>query len=88
MKNYSTFLTRKQLNKMISAHNDSVAGCAIPEALIKELNECKLGHNGRYLANLEISDTTKKFIDDFITDCKDYEKTGEGSIYARNFIEN
>ena len=87
MRNFSTFLTRRQLNKMFSAHNDAFAG-GVPEAIIKELNECKLGRNGRYLANLEISDSAKKFIDDFITDCKNYEETGEGSVYARNFIAN
>jgi ribulose bisphosphate carboxylase small subunit len=89
MKNFSTFLTRKQMNKIISAHEMGMNfGSSIEENILSELNKCNLGRKGRYLANLEISDDAKKFIDDFITDVKNYEQTGEGSVYARNFTEN
>lgn len=86
MKNFSTFLTRKQMNKIISAHEIGMSN-AVPENILSELKGCHLGRKGRFLSNLEISDEAKSFVDEFFTDVKTYEETGEGSNFAANFVE-
>lgn len=86
MKNYSTFLTRKQINRIISAHETGISN-AMPENIRTELNNCHVGRKGRFLSNLEISDEAKTFVDDFFTDVKNYEETGEGSNFAANFVD-
>lgn len=70
---------------MIKAHDLGNAICA---DILEELNEVHLGSEGRYLNNLNLSEKTEKFIDKFISDFKNFEKTGEGSVYAENYINS
>jgi len=89
MKNCSTFITRKSLNKMIAAHDLGLnLGNAIDQKIIDELNSVHLGRDGRYISNLNLSEKTEKFLDNFISDFKTFEKTGEGSVFASNYIES
>ena len=89
MKNFSTFITRKSLNKMIEAHKMGLnLGYGIDADVLEELNEIHLGRDGKYLSNLNLSEKTEKFLDNFISDFKSYEKTGEGSNFARNYIDS
>ena len=89
MKNYSTFITRKSLNKMIKAHDLGLnLGNAIDKDILEELNEVHLGREGKFIINLNLSEKTEKFLDDFITDFKTFEKTGEGSVFAENYINS
>ena len=89
MKNYSTFIKRKSLNKMIEAHDlGSNLGIAIDTDILSELNEVHLGREGRYISNLNLSEKTENFLDNFISDFKNFEKTGEGSVYAENYINS
>ena len=85
MKNYSTFITRESLKKMIEAHNMGAMGNAIDAEILEELNSVHLSRDGRYISNLNLSEKTEKFLDNFISDFKNYEKTGEGSVYAENY---
>ena len=89
MKNYSTFITRKSLGKMIKAHDLGLnLGNAIDKDILEELNEVHLGREGKFIINLNLSEKTEKFLDDFITDFKTFEKTGEGSVFAENYINS
>lgn len=89
MKNFSTFITRKSLNQMIEAHKMGAnLGYGIDADVLEELNETHLGRDGKYICNLNLSEKTEKWLDNFISDFKNYEKTGEGSVYARNYIDS
>jgi len=89
MKNYSTFITRKSLNQMIKAHDLGLnLGNAIDQSIIDELNAVHLGNNGKYISNLNLSAEAESFLDNFITDFKTFEKTGEGSVFAENYIDS
>lgn len=89
MKNYSTFLTQESLNKMIEAHDLGLnLGNAIDQEILKELNEVHLVNDGMFICNLNLSEKTEKFLDDFISDVMNFEKTGEGSVYAGNYINS
>lgn len=89
MKNYSTFITRKSLNKMIQAHELGLnLGNAIEKNIIDELNSVHLGNEGKFISNLDISTEALSFLDSFITDFKTFEKTGEGSVFAENYINS
>jgi Ca2+-binding EF-hand superfamily protein len=89
MKNYSTFITRKSLNKMIKAHDLGLnLGNAIDQKIIDELNSVHLGNEGKFISNLNLSSEAESFLDNFITDFKTFEKTGEGSVFAENYINS
>lgn len=84
MKNFSAFITKSLINRIIKSHDLGVMGNAIDEDVINEMK----GIEENYLSNLSCSEETIKFIDEFISDVKKFQREGVGSNYAKNFSNN
>jgi hypothetical protein len=81
MRNFACWISREWIGKMIEAHSDFL-GNSISKNILEELEDLE----EEYLPNLKCSKETQKFIDEFISDLKNYEQTGEGSVYAEMFF--
>ena len=77
MKNFSNYINKTFITKMIKSHDLGILGNAIDKELISELKTI----NPEYLSNLKCSDDAKAFIDEFLTDVK----SDECSNYATEF---
>lgn len=83
MKNFSKYIDKALIGKIINAHDLGVMGNAIDSNLIAELKAIE----PEYLPNLKCSDEAKEFIDNFLTDVETFRSTREGSTYAEVFVD-
>jgi hypothetical protein len=81
MKNFSSYIDADLISKIIKSHEIGVMGNAIDKSILLELKSIK----PEYLSNLECSEECVNFLDSFLSDVKEFNRTGEGSNYAEEF---